>query len=420
MSDVDNHDSLSWLSGILWPDGSARIVAVPADDPAARWWASPSIEKPAILIPIDDAASRAAVRRYHDGFEPAKRLRSLVAEATMRVPGLAPRLLGGRALGVVGPGADGGVPRALAEVLQVGGLRLAVSLSHPKSNRKPVLQLLGDDGRAHGWAKVAWNDWTDALVGNEARWLLPRPLPPVSTPSLVNDVELEGRRVVVTSGFTSARLPRRRLTTPPSPAVFRAVSALGSQEVTTIMNAAWFRSVQPVLRAADATERHVVESALSRAESHRLQLGAWHGDLTPWNMMTVGGTTQIIDWEFAADGVPLGFDLCHFHTQVATEMKGMDADEALAYSARLAPQGLATLGVSPENHGQVFQLYLVELVRRGLALRAAGRDTSGLTQPPAALRRLSRAVTGNSLTGRGADRRFDGADNSDPGLVRTG
>ena len=108
--------------------------------------------------------------------------------------------------------------------------------------------------------------------------------------------------------------------------------------------------------------------------------------------MTTKDHVQLIDWEFAADGVPFGFDLCHFHTQVASEMKGCDAPAALARSARLSPQGLSELGIEAENRTAIWRLYLVELMRRLLALRANGYSTEHVHQGPAALNRLERSL----------------------------
>jgi len=108
--------------------------------------------------------------------------------------------------------------------------------------------------------------------------------------------------------------------------------------------------------------------------------------------MTTKAQVQLIDWEFAADGAPLGFDLCHFHTQVASEMKDCDAAASLDRSARLSPQGLAELGIEAENRTGIWHLYLVELIRRSLALRAGGYSTEHVHQGPAALNRLERAL----------------------------
>jgi hypothetical protein len=200
-----------------------------------------------------------------------------------------------------------------------------------------------------------------------------------------------GRRVVITSPVDVARRPADRPDALPPVELFGAVAARGTVDTVRLVESSWWRSVQDALVAADADagERAAVEAAADAADGHRFDVGGWHGDLTPWNLMRAGRKVQLIDWELAADGVPVGFDLCHFHTQVGAEMKGLSAAAALDRSARLSPQGLAALGVDARNHTVLWRLYLVELVRRMLALRADGFPVERLDHGPAALARLS-------------------------------
>lgn len=380
-------DALLWLSDILWPDGETRVA--PGGVGARIWWASPSIRDPRILIPADaPAAARRAVRRYHDGFELARRAKSVVAETTMVVPGLAGVALRGSEVAEVSTGGAPGVLEGLAELLGAPDLVVAISLSVPKSNRKPVLQLLTPDGRCLGWAKVGWSTISERLVVNEADWLDRPTGDPLVVPELLHDEVLAGRRVVVTSAVDAGRRPHRRPDALPPIEVFRAVADRGPVATVAIEDSTWWRSVATVLDHAEDVERHAIESVAFEARGHRFEVGAWHGDLTPWNLMTIGDRVQLIDWELAADGVPIGFDLCHFHTQVGAEMKGLSASDAIASSARLSPQGLHALGVEARNRTLLWQLYLVELVRRMIALRADGYPTEHLTHGPAALARL--------------------------------
>jgi hypothetical protein len=398
----DDHQSpLDWLSPILWPDGETTLT--PCGRSRSGWLASPSASEPTILIPDDaPAAARRAVRRYHDGFDPVRRARSLAAEAAMTFPRLTrPLLRGARVAPIATPDADRGVIDWLGELLDVPDLLVAIGLSIPKSNRKPVLQLLDRHGRCLGWAKIGWNGWTDALVTNEARWLERPTSDPLVVPELLHEVELCGRKVVVTSSLAAPRLPRRRPDALPPPGVFQAVAHRGTRDVAPIVESPWWHSVEAVLPAATERERHLVERTIEGCRGLRFEIGAWHGDLTPWNLMTMGRRVQLIDWELAADGVPVGFDLLHFHTQVGAEMKGHHAAAAIDRSARLGPQGLAAIGVAARNRQAVWRLYLVELVRRMVALRADGFPSGRLTSGPAALDRLERMIGGPG-PGRGA------------------
>lgn len=403
VTNLDHHQPFPWLANILWPDHAADIG--PHGTSRPRWWASPSAADPRILIPADaPAAARTAVRRYHDGFDTRRRLRSLAAETVLRVPPLARAVLDRNRVAVAHPGHDlQGVIDGIAEVMGIDDLEVAIGLSVPKSNRKPVLQLLDRSGRCHGWAKVAWNDRVDRLVGNEAAWLGVDAVAPVTKPDLLHDVDIEGRRVVIATGATPSRLPRRHRHRPPAPEVFVAVSAMGTPAALSIKESPWWRSVEAVVDHATPRERLAMQTAIEGCYRHRFRVGAWHGDLTPWNLMSVGGRPHLIDWEFAADGVPLGFDVCHFHTQVAAEQRGLDAAAAIDFSARLSPHGLARIGVQPENRTAVWRLYLVELVRRQVALRAAGHPEDDVTFGPAALHRLERSQgTSNSTVRSGS------------------
>ena len=99
LTDRDSRDPLNWLSRILWPDGSTAIE--PGESGSPTWWASPSAESPKILIPAQASAARTAVKRYHDGFSPKLRLRSLVAELAMSCEPVAGALLGKKVVSAI-------------------------------------------------------------------------------------------------------------------------------------------------------------------------------------------------------------------------------------------------------------------------------------------------------------------------------
>ena len=360
-----------------------------------QWWASPTAIDAEILVPALSApAARRSVRRYHDGFTLKRRARSWAAEILMRTPML-PDLLLRRGLVTVDGQVNDGLLSHLAEFLAASRsdlqeLHVAVSLSRPKSNRKPVLQLLDQNGSCLGWAKIGWNEWTSKLLGNEAGWLQAIATHPLHTPSLVDDLMIGDARVVITTGAEASRLPRRERELDTT--LLLAIADLGSRGRVRLSESPWWASVEAVRPAATPAEAAAIDQVAAVTDDLRFDIGAWHGDLTPWNILSTGGSgrrvAQVIDWEFAADGVPLGFDLCHYHTQVASEMKGMSADRALDHSARLSPQGLAALGVDPHNQIGVYRLYLVELIRRTLALRVAGIPVDDVKQGAAAVRRI--------------------------------
>ena len=418
---TDADDPLQWLSAILWPGGGAglrpdrRHGLTSANSPFAvggdgdrrrvgdRWWGWPTAAEAELLIPATSiAAARTAVRRYHDGFTLGRRARSWSAELLMRVPKLASKTLDGR-LVVAAGSSDKGLLTDLVSTLaplgpidDVDDLHVAITLARPKSNRKPVLQLIDRNGACIGWAKIGWNDWTTALVANEADWLDRAARSPIAAPRMLGRQQLGGHLVVVSSGVVGGRRPRRVSTEPPPPDLFHSITDVGTRSRARLTDTPWWQTVEAVRSHATEAEARAIDRVVDDVGTAELDIGAWHGDLTPWNIMSSAGTTHVIDWEFAADGAPFGFDLCHFHTQVGAEMKGMSTSEALDRSARLSPQGLARLGVNPHNQINVYRLYLVELIRRTLALRAAGQPVEWVEHGRAAADRIALASGDNS------------------------
>lgn len=429
---MSDPEALQWLNSILWPDGAARISAIdsvslsaPVAHDNERWWASPSAGDPKILVPGGSvSAGRTATKRYHDGFDAKLRARSFAAERLSAWGPLAKRAMSGRELKVVAntPNTHGLLDE-LRELMKVEELFVAIGLSHPKANRKPVLQLIDHEGRCIGWAKVGWNETTRTLISNEAAWLQQRPVPPLAIPRVLHDEELAGHQVVVVNSVQPRRRPSRSRFAPPPYSIFRSVAAMGALQTTSdsghdvdglsLSQTAWWLSVEDALSEASADEEELIRSVPNSLSTSELLIGGWHGDLTPWNLMTDGERVNLIDWEFAADEVPVGFDLYHFYYQVARELRRLDASASLDYAARLAPHGLIEMGVAKSDCFPVWTLYLVELARRGMTLRADRRraDDNPLMQDSsrealdgfAAIARLRRMQTTKPVFAAGTD-----------------
>lgn len=380
---------LAWLAEALWPDGGAELVAGPADA-ATRWawWAAPNAAEAHFLAPATQPHIRAAVRRYHDGRSMLDRAKTMAVELVARTGPVARHILG-RHLVTARVHRDG-ILEALAERFDDLD-QVAVSLSHPKTNRKPVLQLIDRGGRTFGFAKVAVSDHTASLLANEATWLRSAAHAAVLAPVVLDETTLCGRRVLVTSAVVGSRLPGRHRHRCPLDLV-SDVAALGTLDRRRVGELPWTARVRGLLDHATEAERAAIDTTLERHGDQVVTEAAWHGDLTPWNVMRDRRGPALIDWEFAADGVPMGFDVCHFHTQVAMELAGRDAHDAMAATFASAPTDLVTAGVDRGTIAATLDLYAVELIRRTLALRAAGLDTSAVRQGPAALRVLTRGM----------------------------
>ena len=123
-----------------------------------------------MLVPLaSNRAAAEAVRQYSDGMTQRARLAKAAVGLALR-SGALPLWLRRRGLVVAAAGSAEGsllgdhVPAALGR----SDLAAAIVLGPVRPNRKPVVQLIGRDGRPVGYMKVGWNDLTRRLVRAEA------------------------------------------------------------------------------------------------------------------------------------------------------------------------------------------------------------------------------------------------------------
>jgi hypothetical protein len=405
---------LAWLAEVLWgpaPEVEVVVGRVPAGVPASqRWGVLPDLRRPRVLVPLSSGRAAAqAVRQYSDGMTQRARL-AKAAVGLALASGALPWWLRRRGLVVAAAGPAAGtllgdhVPAALGR----SDLAAAIGLGPVRPNRKPVVQLIGGDGRPVGYMKVGWNDLTRRLVRAEADMLRrlagadPRRF---TAPDLLHQGEWEGLDITVSSALPH-RLGRRgrRYALPPV-AASREIAALGGIEETTLGESGWWarlRSRLAPIRDAlagggvpgtapagpvgvpgtpgAAPGAAALDGTLERLEGlagTRLVFGTWHGDWGPWNLRATPGRLLVWDWERSADRVPLGFDLLHFGYQTALQGLGQPPATAAATARDRAAPHLAELGQRPGLAELLRDLYLLERL-----CRAAEAEVSAVTGRP--------------------------------------
>ena len=319
--DLDNED-YQWLLGALGGPGAGT-----PHDVLGR----PSADRPQLYLPLGTRdASTAALRRYHDGRTRLERLKTGAGIWSARL-GMLRFAPGDRTQ--IGPFA---VVERVAQVLGEEDLEVAVTRGPRRRNRKPVLQLLRPDGATIGFAKVGWSPFAASLVENEAHWLdrldgnVPSNIEIPRVLARINDGE---RRVVVTSPLQTS--PRAGVSGRISAStIARLARSLGTTEVDTT-----------------------------------IELGTWHGDLTPWNTSTSGGVSKVRDWEFADIDRPVGFDLLHNAFELLRRQVSKNEEAALVAVRNQAHVLLASSGQPTKA---VIDLYLCELIMREARLRGEG------------------------------------------------
>ncbi len=363
-------EDLNWLHDILGaaPDGQTTEYLGRVAGGELR-----------LLVPTRPApAAAAAMRRPNSDRSPVQWAQSLVGQAVGRL-GLAPRVPGRRLMLAPFELVD-----HLARVLGQPGLVAAVTLGPRRRNRKPVLQLLRPDGHVVGYAKVGWSALTTELVDNEAdvlRLLEGRLSPSVVAPVMLHHETWRTRSVAVASPLRPGRYRFGR-----GPTMAEIVWSIAACDQPVRGAVAELTAFE---QWADAGLDHDVDldQLRNRHGDVELQLGLWHGDLTPWNM-AMGNTSALVwDWEFAQTGRPVGFDVLHHHFEKHRRAPRGTSQTALTALVAEADEVLEPLGLGlrPNRRDALLDLYLCELLARERRLSAQQWNGQLADLGPAAL-----------------------------------
>jgi hypothetical protein len=339
----------------------------------------PSARRPKLLVPIAGRLAAGSMRSYNDSMSQAARLRRAVMSGMFRT-GMQRFMKLDKVAFMTN--ADGS-PSLLEYLESVLHQPVDVSIAMvpiPRPNRKPVLQVLGSDGRPLAYAKVGWNDLTRRLVGNEVaalRTLASADLQTFSAPNVVHAGSWEGRSILITEAASSPLVRRCRRNAPPPIGVEREVSRSMWSDSEPLGSSRYLSDLDARIRGSldDGTAlRTRLESVIDRFRdtSVSFAFGAWHGDWAPWNMSRSPSGLVVWDWERFDGPVPFGFDRAHLHFQVDNMVHGRSVRDAAgtASAALAAVPEIRSMGSATAR--AILQLYLVEQVLRLEEGRSAG------------------------------------------------
>jgi hypothetical protein len=369
-------DYLDDVVALLWPAPASAQVGRPQDRSAgtvSEFVVVPGLDRPRLLVPLGSRrAAATALRRYS---EPGSRLARyrLEALALAMVTGLGAKVMRDRVRIVAdGPAALDSIETYLtAAIGRV--VRLSLHIGPARANRKPVLQLLSDDGQVVGFVKVGVNDLTRRLVTAEAESLsyLRSASPTLSqVPEVLHAGTWRGLEVLVQSP-----LPIWEKRVPMAPgqlasAMLELATVDGVRTERLVSSSFWSGLSATLGDLADtptvAQLREAFSAVTARAGEVEVALGAWHGDWTPWNCASVAGRILVWDWERFERGVPLGFDALHFDLQRAVVGRNADPRAAVADCIARAAELLAPFGTGEEAARVVALSYLMALATRYL------------------------------------------------------
>ncbi|MEJ5946304.1 hypothetical protein WDZ17_13480 [Pseudokineococcus basanitobsidens] len=344
-----------------------------APQPSTRYLVLPSRARPRALVPANERRAAAlALARQLSG--PGRRRGLARAAAVAAVSSgaadlLAPSLSVGNAVGGI-------ATEVLPGVLHRDDLLLAMPVSPPRANRKPVLQVLDPCGAVLAFAKVGHDDLTRALVRREAtalRRVGERAQGCLVVPEVLGLREWSGLDVLVL-GAVDVRRPR--LTTTEAGEALRrtsaAVVACGDARDVQLASGEHVRRLRDDLEAGGPTGRQLValvDSLVARLDV--AAVGGWHGDLNPGNLALGRATSTVWDWERFEASAPVGFDLLHHRFTSATH--GGTPPEKAALD--LLGHAREVLGSDDDHRSRdLARLYLITLGARYLVDR---QDVAG-------------------------------------------
>ncbi len=352
----------------LWPQAVVRARADGArqgTELLAEYAFAPRASRPSLAVPLGSARGTAsAVGRFHAGLTPRQVLVRLLATGATRV---APRTVLPDQFEVVGS-AQGSLAQHLGQVLGQP-VQLALGIGSERVNRKPVVAVLDARGRHLAFAKIGDSAVSVSDVGSEARAL--RQLdgvtfPEVSVPRLLDFSHWQGKPVLLATALQPRAIQRGRWRSrAPAEAMAQVQRAFAAPRARP-EDLPWFaervaqlQTLQDLEARSEANDCLAVLTARTGVTG---EVGAWHGDWTPWNMSAhrSGGRDQfqVWDWERFETGVPGGLDAVHYRVNVATQHHGCTVAVLLrALGPRPGPGESDTAG-----------LYLLAICARYLSL----------------------------------------------------
>lgn len=327
--------------------------------------ALPSRRNCRIAIPATGTAARRSLRR---GISPQRRSRRLARD----IAALAVNLGFGRwwphrisvcdsERSVVGE-----LTRMLGRSVWV-----SVYLGPPRSNRKPVLQVMDKQGRMIAYSKVAVNELTATIMRNEARALnvlSQTSFTVLQAPALLAAGEWRGRFITAQAPLAAGQGQRTADAGLLHSAVREIAAAGGPIRVTSIKDSGYAEALHDRLQQLPPT---LAEQAIARLDDladdpHPIPFGSWHGDFSRWNMAASDSHLMVWDWERFGDCVPVGFDLLHHRFMQllkASEEAVPQAGVALLESSDVR-ESLKALDPSSARINDVIMMYLLEIGAR--------------------------------------------------------
>lgn len=377
---MDTGDALVQTVQSLWPGAVASVSSGRAAGSAlAEFAVVPHLRAPRLLVPArDPRAGAQALWRFNAASSFRETWGRTGLSAIVRSGVVRPF----RDRIAVEGSDDGSLADHLAGLLGEP-VTFSLGIGTARVNRKPVLQVFGEDGRSLAFAKLGDSDQARADVRAEAGSLAAlagHSWRTLAAPRLLHHGSWNGMELLVMTALptTPWHRPGAQWRVPVA-AMAELAESFGepSRPLADLPWTARQRAIAADVAAAATAPAYAEEYAaavhatLGRLAGTVWDVGAWHGDWTPWNMDRCRGRVQLWDWERFETGAPRGLDARHYCVNAVTRRDGTSPETIL--------RGLELAGASrtrPDSRShQLAALYLLAAAGRyvPLTVAAAGR-----------------------------------------------
>lgn len=326
------------------------------------------------LIPRISRRAAAAATDLYNAQRAGPRVAKACLKAALRV-GIAQMLLPTvsltRSQDSLSHGGPGDILGYLKGIWGQSDLTFAISLGTPGVHRKPVIQVLTRNGEVLGYAKVGWNDLTNALVQNEVEILskLGERETGLRVPEVLHSGEWQERFVCVLSGHNSAADQAPSKMGLEYLQVLEELASLHTRWRSLEESPHWHGLADRVACVRSSYYRHLLARGMDyvrRVLGQRLlPFHLRHGDLAPWNAQRVDGRLFLFDWEYADwEAIP-GYDLFHFMFQTLWLLERRTAGETYrCVIGKIEEQGVSSywsnVKLDQDAYRPLLLLYLLD------------------------------------------------------------
>ena len=378
MLSPDTRDGRSYslvVAGALWPRHEV-VTRVVRGGPRS-WVFLPSPQRVRLVVPTERHAAAGALKSSAAGRPSSVRRAMLATSALLRL----------KSGSIVGPGfqvrptraTDPGqaADRLLSELLDQP-IRVSWTVGPARANRKPVLQIVGDQAGILAYAKAGIDPLTTSLVSRESTALASLERVDFSAlvhPKVLGHFATEGTTMIVLAPLSTDGhspddvLDLAAVGARPTLEAMQEVSVALGRYVAEVSSSAWYDRLVARVRRIPQHERpprlDLLMSAIAATRT-RIPFGSWHGDWHAGNFATRGHEVAVWDWERLENHVPLGFDAQHLALQSLLRRLSSNFSHAASQVLATAPKRLAPWGISASQAELVAALHLVDLAVRYL------------------------------------------------------